>query len=81
MNRRAFFRAIGIGIGSVAAAPLLKYVVLAPIKTMGLRWVQQYDISALPITRMDVIYGFANIRPDLALRAEDRYDPDGKFIA
>lgn len=69
MNRRAFLRALGLGAGAVVAAPVLQFIPVPKPKPEGvsIRFIRQYKVSG-DVSRMDVLYGFGTLRPELAAR-------------
>ena len=72
MNRRTFLRALGIGAGTVALAPVLPFVP-APVEHLFKPLMLHPDAFKMlfnPPIRMDVLYGVGVMRPDLACRLE-----------
>lgn len=67
MNRRTFLRALGIGAGAVAAAPLLSLVPMPKPPGLSVRLVKQW-VATGDVARYDVLYGFATLRPELSVR-------------
>jgi hypothetical protein len=74
MNRRRFLRLLGAGAAGLAVAPLLPLVAperpkLTVNKLPSIRYIQSYDARTDSwVNRMDVLYGFAELRPSLACR-------------
>jgi len=73
VNRRRFLALIGLGSVGLALPPLpipAPHPVLAAARAqagISMRFVKQWERAA-PVTRLDVLYGMATVRPDLACR-------------
>jgi hypothetical protein len=69
MNRRTCLRRLATGAAVGVAAP---YVPLAQLLVAppARRWTCVVHVGPSMVTRLDVLYGFATLRPDLACRVE-----------
>lgn len=68
MNRRRFLKALGIGVGAVALAPVLPLVPAVPPPLRGDWFAATKDVPVQRVPRMDILYGYAVLRPELACR-------------
>ena len=67
MNRRDFIRALGIGAGAVALAPVLPFVPAPPVEHLFKPLKLHPDAFKMlfnPPIRMDVLYGVGVMHPD-----------------
>ncbi len=72
MNRRAFFSSVLGGFAAAAVAPFVVKALAkpAPAISTSIRFVRHFDMSAGPVTRMDVLYGFGTLRDSHQCRIE-----------
>jgi hypothetical protein len=83
MNRRRFLQLVGAGMTGAAIAPstLLPPDVIQPEDLIGVAIRFQREWNAHESFRIDVLFGFAAIRPDLACRIVDDGDIiEGDFV-
>ncbi len=76
LSRRGFLRALGIGAGAVALAPVLPFAPSLPVAppSPSIRFVQNYVATTDTfVSRMDVLYGWAAIDPSYANSAVGRF--------
>lgn len=67
IGRRAFLKRLAVGAGAVVAAPVLAHVAVPKRRGVSQRLVSEYFVSSGMPTRMDVLYGFSNLRPSLGV--------------
>lgn len=76
MTRRELLTSLLRGAVAVAAAPLLRALpVQASDLGVSLRYVKQFTCEATNVRRIDCLYGFAALRPELAVRISDAQPP------
>lgn len=69
MKRRAFLRLLGGGAAALATAPLLPFVAAPKPKTAPtMRFVRSFEVQATMPARVDVLYGFSQLRPEYICR-------------
>jgi hypothetical protein len=69
ITRRAFFQRLVGGFAAVVVGPTIVKALPAPPLGISMRFIRSFTVeTGTSVTRFDVFYGMATVRPDLACR-------------